>query len=108
MLAWAVRRKLIAQHGVDRFEWNVTPELAKVWKVVDGTEILVHSAAPGTTGAERLLIRGKTAGLTGINVVGVGTLVFAFGVGPLTQFFLRHLVVRLDAPVAVAVEGETR
>ena len=36
------------------------------------------------------------------------TLVFAFGVGPLTQFFLRHLVVRLDAPVAVAVEGETR
>ena len=41
-------------------------------------------------------------------VVGVGTLVFAFGVGPLTQFFLRHLVVRLDAPVAVAVEGETR
>jgi YD repeat-containing protein len=46
----------------------------QVWKVVDGTEILVHSAAPGTTGAERLLVRGKTAGLTGINVAGVGTL----------------------------------
>ena len=41
-------------------------------------------------------------------VVGVGTLVFAFGVGPLTQFFLRHLVVRLDVPAAIAVEGETR
>lgn len=41
-------------------------------------------------------------------VAGVGTLVFAFGVGPLTQFFLRHLVVRLDVPAAIAVEGETR
>ena len=41
-------------------------------------------------------------------VVGVGTLVFAFGVGPLTQFFLRHLVVRLDAPATVALRGETR
>jgi len=27
---------------------------------------------------------------------GLGTLVFAFGVGPLTQLFLRHLVVRLE------------
>ena len=27
---------------------------------------------------------------------GVGTVVFALGVGPITQFFLKHLVVRLD------------
>ncbi|SDQ24303.1 Uncharacterized membrane protein YczE [Pseudoxanthomonas sp. CF385] len=40
-------------------------------------------------------------------VVGVGTLVFAFGVGPLTQLFLRHLVVRLDARPAPALSGET-
>lgn len=38
--------------------------------------------------------------------VGVGTVLFAFGVGPLTQFFLRYLVVRLDAPDA-ALSGET-
>ena len=31
--------------------------------------------------------------------VGVGTVLFAFGVGPLTQFFLRYLVVPLDAPL---------
>jgi uncharacterized membrane protein YczE len=31
-------------------------------------------------------------------VAGVGTVVFALGVGPLTQFFLRYLVVRLDEP----------
>ncbi|MGN7831500.1 YczE/YyaS/YitT family protein [Pseudoxanthomonas sp. 22568] len=31
-------------------------------------------------------------------VVGVGTVIFALGVGPLTQFFLRYLVVRLDDP----------
>ena len=30
-------------------------------------------------------------------VAGVGTIVFAFGVGPLTQFFLRWLVVRVEA-----------
>jgi len=41
-------------------------------------------------------------------VVGVGTLVFAFGVGPLTQFFLRYLVVRLEKPATVVLEGETR
>jgi len=40
-------------------------------------------------------------------VVGVGTLVFAFGVGPLTQFFLRYLVVRLDAPRGAALSGDT-
>jgi uncharacterized membrane protein YczE len=39
--------------------------------------------------------------------VGVGTIVFAFGVGPVTQFFLRYLVVRLDAPVG-ALAGEVR
>lgn len=37
--------------------------------------------------------------------VGVGTVLFALGVGPLTQFFLRYLVVRLDAPDA-ALSGE--
>jgi uncharacterized membrane protein YczE len=31
--------------------------------------------------------------------VGVGTVLFAFGVGPLTQFFLRYLVVPLQAPL---------
>jgi len=41
-------------------------------------------------------------------VAGVGTVLFAFGVGPLTQFFLRYLVVRLDPPAAVALEGESR
>lgn len=41
-------------------------------------------------------------------VVGVGTLVFAFGVGPLTQFFLRYLVVRLEKPATVVLEGDTR
>jgi uncharacterized membrane protein YczE len=39
--------------------------------------------------------------------VGVGTVVFAFGIGPATQFFLRHLVVRLDAPVG-ALSGEMK
>ncbi|MEL1265742.1 hypothetical protein [Pseudoxanthomonas putridarboris] len=39
--------------------------------------------------------------------VGVGTVVFALGVGPVTQFFLRYLVVRLDTPVG-ALPGEVR
>lgn len=30
--------------------------------------------------------------------VGVGTLVFALCVGPITQFFMRYLVLRMDAP----------
>ena len=38
--------------------------------------------------------------------VGVGTVLFALGVGPLTQFFLRYLVVRLDLSGA-ALSGET-
>jgi uncharacterized membrane protein YczE len=38
--------------------------------------------------------------------VGIGTVLFALGVGPLTQFFLRYLVVRLEAP-AGALSGET-
>lgn len=38
--------------------------------------------------------------------VGIGTVLFALGVGPLTQFFLRYLVVRLQAP-AGALSGET-
>jgi len=40
--------------------------------------------------------------------VGVGTVVFALGVGPATQFFLRYLVVRLDAPTLSALPGEAR
>jgi uncharacterized membrane protein YczE len=40
-------------------------------------------------------------------VVGIGTVIFAFGVGPLTQFFLRYLVVRLDPPIGV-LSGEVR
>lgn len=39
---------------------------------------------------------------------GVGTVVFAVGVGPLTQFFLRYLVVRLDAPLRSALAEEAR
>jgi uncharacterized membrane protein YczE len=35
--------------------------------------------------------------------VGLGTVVFALGVGPLTQFFLRYLVVRLPPAPPVAV-----
>jgi uncharacterized membrane protein YczE len=38
--------------------------------------------------------------------VGIGTVVFALGVGPATQFFLRYLVVRLDAPTAAALPGD--
>jgi uncharacterized membrane protein YczE len=34
--------------------------------------------------------------------VGLGTVVFALGVGPVTQFFLRWLVVRVEAPVVVS------
>jgi uncharacterized membrane protein YczE len=37
---------------------------------------------------------------------GVGTVVFALGVGPATQFFLRYLVVRLDTPRSGALPGE--
>jgi len=39
--------------------------------------------------------------------VGVGTVVFAFGAGPATQFFLRYLVVPLQTPL-VAASGEVR
>jgi uncharacterized membrane protein YczE len=38
--------------------------------------------------------------------VGLGTVVFALGVGPATQFFLRYLVVRLDTPGSGALPGE--
>jgi uncharacterized membrane protein YczE len=37
-------------------------------------------------------------------VVGVGTIIFAFGVGPLTQIFLPYLVVRLE-PLGAAGAG---
>jgi uncharacterized membrane protein YczE len=46
-------------------------------------------------------------GITLGGIVGVGTVIFAFGVGPLTQLFLRYLVVRLDPPVG-AMSGEVR
>lgn len=39
--------------------------------------------------------------------VGLGTVVFALGIGPLTQFFLRYLVVRLEVPdsaITAAIE----
>lgn len=36
-------------------------------------------------------------------LAGIGTVLFAFGVGPLTQIFLRHLVVRLEPPLEPAV-----
>jgi uncharacterized membrane protein YczE len=39
--------------------------------------------------------------------VGLGTVLFALGVGPATQFFLRYLIVPLDPPLA-ALAGETR
>jgi len=39
--------------------------------------------------------------------VGVGTVVFAFAVGPVTQLFLRYLVVRLDAPVRALSGSES-
>jgi uncharacterized membrane protein YczE len=38
--------------------------------------------------------------------IGLGTVVFALGVGPATQFFLRYLVVRLDTSAGGAVPGE--
>ena len=38
--------------------------------------------------------------------LGVGTVVFALAVGPLTQWFLRGLVVRLEPPAGEAVRGE--
>lgn len=40
-------------------------------------------------------------------MLGVGTVAFALAVGPLTQFFLRYLVVRLDPPIAT-LSGEIR
>jgi uncharacterized membrane protein YczE len=40
-------------------------------------------------------------------LVGVGTVLFALGVGPLTQFFLRYLVVRLE-PSMTILAGDTR
>ena len=46
-------------------------------------------------------------GITLGGMVGVGTVIFAFGVGPLTQFFLRYLVVRLDPPIGV-LTGDVR
>jgi uncharacterized membrane protein YczE len=41
------------------------------------------------------------AGIALGGTVGVGTVVFALAVGPVTQFFLPYLVVRLEAPVVM-------
>lgn len=43
------------------------------------------------------------AGIALGGTVGMGTIVFALSVGPITQFFLRYLVVRLDPPEAALV-----
>ena len=45
-----------------------------------------------------VLLAGILLGAT----LGPGTLVFALGVGPVTQFFLRYLVVGIEAPAAVS------
>jgi uncharacterized membrane protein YczE len=45
-------------------------------------------------------------GLGGI--AGFGTLLFAVAIGPLTQFFLRYLVVPLPLPTPLNPRGETR
>ena len=47
------------------------------------------------------------AGIALGGAVGVGTVVFALTVGPVTQFFLPYLVVRLDAPVAAPLPVES-
>jgi uncharacterized membrane protein YczE len=41
-------------------------------------------------------------------IAGFGTLLFAFAIGPLTQFFLRYLVVALHASPSLNPQGETR
>src|SRR5581483_2474206 len=46
----------------------------QVWKVVNGQEVLVVDSASSYVQSDRLLVRGNTGGLTGINVAGVGTL----------------------------------
>jgi uncharacterized membrane protein YczE len=40
--------------------------------------------------------------------VGVGTIVFALGVGPVTQYFLRYMVVPLQVAPAVELANDTR
>lgn len=40
-------------------------------------------------------------------MVGIGTVLFAFGMGPMTQFFLRYLVVRLEPPLG-ALSADVR
>ncbi|RDZ27438.1 YczE/YyaS/YitT family protein [Lysobacter silvisoli] len=51
------------------------------------------------TGIEIVVL---TLGVLMGGVIGFGTLVFALGVGPLTQFFMRYLVLRLEAPAPKA------
>ena len=51
------------------------------------------------TGIEIVVL---TMGVLLGGVAGVGTLLFALCVGPITQFFMRYLVLRLEAPADVA------
>lgn len=46
------------------------------------------------------------AGIALGGTVGVGTVVFALAVGPVTQFFLPYLVVRLDVPLVEMAPAE--
>jgi len=45
----------------------------QVWKTINGVEVLMHDTGGDQTRPERLILQGKTSGLTGINIVGVGT-----------------------------------
>ena len=47
------------------------------------------------------------AGVLMGGTVGVGTVLFAFGVGPVTQFFLRFLVVSVEAPLVERAAAST-
>ncbi len=47
------------------------------------------------------------AGIALGGTVGVGTVVFALAVGPVTQFFLPYLLVRLEAPVVTPAPAQS-
>ena len=47
------------------------------------------------------------AGIALGGTVGVGTVVFALTVGPVTQFFLPYLLVRLEAPVVTPAPAQS-
>ena len=64
--------------------------------LVQRADLLAAEAA--WTAAEMLL--GLALGLVLGGTAGVGTVVFALGIGPLTQFFLPWVAVRAEAPAA--------